>query len=235
MSRRWSVGLAGAAALASAGAILAFAPVAEPAAAAGEAVVLAPVPRVVLPEAPGLRQAEFAGGCFWGVTGVFSHVAGVVRVVSGYEGGVAATAHYERIEAGDTGHAEAVRITYDPAKVSYGDLLRVFFSVVADPTQLNRQGPDTGTQYRSALVPLDAAQAQMAAAYLAQLRGAHLWPGAIVTRIEPDKGFFPAEAYHQNFMADNPDYPYIAYWDVPKVDALKRLFPRLYMARAARA
>jgi len=211
------------------GAALAAAP-----ALAQERVVLTPAAAAV-PEAPGLHQAVFAGGCFWGVAGVFAHVRGVTRVVAGYDGGAAATAHYERIEEGDTGHAESVRVTYDAAKIGYADLLRVFFSVITDPTTLNRQGADTGTQYRSMLVPLEPAQRQMAAAYIAQLSAARSWGAPIVTVIAPDKGFFPAEGYHQNFMADHPDNPYVAYWDAPKLAAFKRLFPALYVPRAARS
>ena len=201
---------------------------------AQEHVVLAPAAAATGPEAPGLHQAIFAGGCFWGVAGVFAHVRGVTRVVAGYDGGAAATAHYDRIEEGDTGHAESVRVTYDAAKIGYADLLRVFFSVITDPTTLNRQGADTGTQYRSMLIPLEPAQRQMATAYIAQLSAARTWGAPIVTTISPDKGFYPAEAYHQNFMADHPDNGYIAFWDAPKLAAFKRLFPALYVPRAAR-
>ena len=180
-------------------------------------------------EAPGLKQAIFAGGCFWGIEGVFSHVIGVTSAVSGYHGGFADTAQYDRVSAGDTGHAEAVLVTYDPAKVRYDQLLRVFFAVT-DPTQLNRQGPDEGSQYRSALVPLNDAQKQAAAAYLAQLGTSGLWRKHIVTRVENFRHFYPAEAYHQDFMAKNPGHPYTSYWDVPKVAAIQRLFPALYKA-----
>lgn len=196
--------------------------------------MLAPAPSRTAAEPPGLRQAVFAGGCFWGVEGVFSHVRGVTSAVSGFSGGAAQTAHYERVSEGDTGHAEAVRVTYDPKVVRYDQLLQIFFSVIADPTTLNRQGPDTGTQYRSALFPLDPEQQQVAQAYLAQMSTSGIWKGAIVTRIEPFKGFYPAEAYHQDFMARNPQYPYILAWDVQKVAALRRLFPALYSAAITR-
>lgn len=200
------------------------------AAARAESTVFAPAPTALAQEAPGLKQAVFAGGCFWGVEAVFSHVKGVTSAVSGYHGGLAATAHYDRVADGGTGHAESVRLTYDPARVRYDQLLQVFFSVVADPTERDRQGPDVGDQYRSALVPLNAEQARVARAYLAQLGQAHVWRRPIATRIEPYRTFYPAEAYHQDFMAHNPTHPYIAYWDVPKVAALKKLFPLLYKA-----
>ena len=218
--------------LRTAGLVLALA--ATPAC-AQERVVLAPAATTTVAESPGLHQAIFAGGCFWGVAGVFAHMRGVTRVVAGYDGGAASTAHYERIEEGDTGHAESARVTYDASKIGYADLLRVFFSVITDPTTLNRQGADAGTQYRSMLVPLDPGQARMAAAYIAQLQSAHTWPAPIVTTIAADKGFFPAEGYHQNYMADHPDNPYVAYWDEPKLAALKRLFPAFYVPRAARS
>lgn len=197
---------------------------------AREATVLAPAAARQSAEPKGLTQAVFAGGCFWGVEGVFSHVKGVTSVVTGYHGGSAANATYERIGRGDTGHAEAVRVTYDPAVVRYDQLLRIFFSVIADPTTLNRQGPDQGTQYRSALVPLNAAQQQAAGAYLAQLRAAGIWKQPIVTRIEAHAKFYPAEAYHQDFMAKNPRHPYIAAWDDAKVAALKWRFPGFWKA-----
>lgn len=192
---------------------------------AGEASVLAPAAARQSDEARGLRQAIFAGGCYWGVEGVFSHVLGVTSVVPGFHGGAARTADYDRVSGGDTGHAEVVRVTYDPKVVRYDQLVRIFFSVVADPTALNRQGPDTGTQYRSALVPLGAEQQQVAAAYLAQLKASGIWKAPIVTRIEPYKGFYPGPDYHQDFMAKNPSHPYILAWDVAKVAALKRRFP----------
>ena len=179
-------------------------------------------------EAPGLKTAVFAGGCFWGVEGVFSHVAGVTSAVSGYHGGTRGKATYDQVSAGVTGHAESVRVTYDPAKVRYDQLLRIFFSVITDPTQLNRQGPDTGLHYRSALVPMNEEQRLTAAAYLAQLSAARIWRAPIVTRIETHLRFYPAETYHQDFMAKNPRHPYILAWDMAKVEALKRQFPAHY-------
>ncbi len=197
---------------------------------AGESAVLTPVAARVAAEPKGLQTAVFAGGCYWGVEGVFSHVSGVTSAVSGFHGGARGTAQYDRVSDGDTGHAEAVLVTYDPAKIRYDQLLRIFFSVVADPTQLNRQGPDSGTQYRSALVPVNAEQRLVATAYLAQLRNSGLWKAPIVTRIEAYQRFYPAEAYHQDFMAKNPRHPYIQAWDVHKVDNLRRLFPSAYRA-----
>ncbi len=198
---------------------------------AAERAVLAPAPVREASEGAGLRTAIFAGGCYWGVEGVFSHVPGVTSAVAGFHGGTRARATYEQVSAGITGHAEAVRVTYDPARVRYDQLLRIFFSVVADPTQLNRQGPDTGLHYRSALVPMSEEQRQVASAYLAQLAAARLWDAPIVTRIEPHLRFYPAEAYHQDFMAKNPRHPYILAWDVAKVEALRRLFPAHYKPR----
>ena len=176
------------------------------------------------------ETAVFAGGCFWGVQGVFQHVRGVQQAVSGYSGGAAATAQYETVSNGDTGHAESVRVTFDPAQVSYGHLLQIFFSVVENPTELNYQGPDEGSQYRSALFPLNAAQRAVAQAYIAQLGQAHVFPAPIVTHIETFKGFYPAESYHQNFLTLHPDNPYIYFNDLPKVAALRKLFPGLYSA-----
>lgn len=195
---------------------------------AAETVVRAPAAERVAREGKSPQTAIFAGGCFWGVEGVFSHVKGVTGVVSGYHGGTRADASYERVSGGRTGHAEAVRVTYDPARVRYDQLLRVFFSVIADPTLRDRQGPDTGTQYRSALVPTTAEQRRVATAYLAQLRASGLWRQPIVTRIEPYRAFYPAEAYHQDFMAKNPRHPYIMRWDAPKVAALSKLYPGYY-------
>jgi len=192
---------------------------------AAEQAIKAPAPIMAAPVAGHRETAVFAGGCFWGVEGVFSHVKGVFSATSGYTGGSAATADYETVSSGTTGHAESVRVVFDPAKVNYADLLRIYFSVVADPTLVNRQGPDSGTQYRSALFPQSAAQAKVARAYIAQLSAAHVFARPIATRIEPNRGFFPAEGYHQDFMARNPTYPYIVVNDRPKVEALKRLFP----------
>ncbi len=193
-----------------------------------EAVRVVPAAAIDEPRAakPGTEVAVFAGGCFWGLEGVFDHVAGVRDVVSGYAGGAAATAHYEVVGTGLTGHAESVRITYDPSKISYGQLLRVYFSVATDPTQLNRQDPDSGTQYRGTVFAQSAAQAKIARAYIAQLKPAFAKP--LATTVETGKAFYPAEAYHQDFLRRNPDYPYIVVNDLPKVAALKRLFPALY-------
>ncbi|MGE3691689.1 MAG: peptide-methionine (S)-S-oxide reductase MsrA [Novosphingobium sp.] len=197
-------------------------------AASAERVVLAPAAVRGTHEPAGLKTAIFAGGCFWGVEGVFSHVDGVTSAVTGYHGGRGGNVTYERVRTGTTGYAESVRVTYDPTRVRYDQLLRIFFSVVADPTQLNRQGPDTGTQYRSALVPTSEEQRLAASAYLAQLRASGLWRAPIVTRIEGQRRFYPAEDYHQDFIAKNPDHPYILAWDMAKIRALRRLFPALY-------
>jgi peptide-methionine (S)-S-oxide reductase len=174
------------------------------------------------------ETAVFAGGCFWGVQGVFQHVAGVANAVSGYSGGDAASAQYETVSGGETGHAESVQVSFDPHQVTYGKLLQIYFSVVHDPTQLNRQGPDRGTQYRSALFPQNADQKRVAEAYIAQLNQVRAFAKPIVTRIEAFKGFYPAEGYHQNYLTLNPQNPYIAFNDLPKVAALQRLFPTLY-------
>jgi peptide-methionine (S)-S-oxide reductase len=176
----------------------------------------------------GSETAILAGGCFWGVQGVFQHVAGVSSAVSGYTGGDAATAHYRVVGTGRTGHAESVRITFDPSKVTYGHLLQIYFSVAHDPTQLNRQGPDSGTQYRSTIFPTTPEQAKIATAYIDQLNRAHVFPKPIVTTVETGKTFYPAEGYHQNFLALNPTYPYIVINDLPKVANLKSLFPQDY-------
>lgn len=192
--------------------------------------MLAPAATRQASEPAGLKVAVFAGGCYWGIEGVFSHVKGVTSAVSGFHGGASGTAEYERIGQGDTGHAEAVRVTYDPRVVRYDQLLRIFFSVGADPTTLNRQGPDTGTQYRSALVPLSEEQRAVAAAYLAQLGKSGIWKAPVVTRIESYKRFHSGPEYHQDFMDRNPRHPYILRWDVAKLDALKRIFPGFYKA-----
>jgi peptide-methionine (S)-S-oxide reductase len=175
--------------------------------------------------------AVFASGCFWGMQGVFQHVEGVANAISGYAGCEAATAHYQRVSIGDTGHAESARVSYNPRKISYGRLLQIYFSVAHDPTELNRQGPDSGAQYRSAIFPTNAEQAKVARAYIAQLNEAHVFKGAIVTRIEPDRTFFPAEAYHQDFLTQNPTNPYIVINDLPKVRSLKLFFPEIYRAK----
>jgi peptide-methionine (S)-S-oxide reductase len=174
--------------------------------------------------------AVFAGGCFWGVQGVFQHVNGVTSAVSGYAGGEKTTARYETVGTGRSGHAESVRVTFDPAKISYGRLLQIFFSVAHDPTELNRQGPDTGTQYRSAVFPLNDEQARIAKAYIAQLDQAHVFGGAIVTAIEPEREFYPAENYHQDYLTLHPSSAYIVFNDLPKIEALKQVFPRVYRA-----
>jgi peptide-methionine (S)-S-oxide reductase len=174
-----------------------------------------------------------AGGCFWGVQGVFQHVDGVASAVSGYAGGAKETAEYDKVTSGRTGHAEAVRITYDPNKVSLGRLLQIYFSVAHDPTQLNRQGPDVGTQYRSTIFPTNDEQARVAKAYVDQLDQARIYGAKVVTTIEPSQTFYPAEAYHQDYMTLHPRQPYIAMHDLPKVDNLKRLFPQAYRAEPA--
>ncbi|WP_174274219.1 peptide-methionine (S)-S-oxide reductase MsrA [Sphingomonas bacterium] len=196
-----------------------------------ETAVNAPAPLVSVASNAPSETAIFAGGCFWGVQGVFQHVKGVTGAVSGFTGGAAGNAHYDRVSDGDTGHAESVRVTFDPRVVSYADLLRVYFSVVADPTQLNAQGPDSGTQYRSALFPQNAAQARVAQAYLSQLRQARLWKRPIVTRIEPAQPFYAAEGYHQDYLTLHPDAGYIRYNDLPKLAALKKLYPQLWRER----
>lgn len=196
--------------------------------ATAEQVRLTPPPRVVVPSAGSREVAVFAGGCFWGVEGVFEHVRGVGSATSGYAGGKSSKPNYEQVSGGTTGHAEAVRVVFDPRVVRYADLLQIYFSVIADPTQLNRQGPDSGTQYRTALFPTSAAQERQARAYIAQLRAQKAFERPIVTRIESLRGFTSAEAYHQDFMAKNPAHPYILRWDRPKVVGLKRLFPSRY-------
>ena len=197
-------------------------------AAAEEAVVI-PAPAVDVQ--PGLRTVEvavLAGGCFWGVQGVFQHVDGVTRAVSGYAGGEADTASYPRVGRGDTGHAESVEVTYDPSKISYGKILQIYFSVAHDPTEFNYQGPDIGPQYRSAIFPINEEQARVAKAYIAQLDQAHVYRDTIVTTIESGRAFYPAEDYHQDYLTLNPTAPYIVFNDLPKIENLKRMFPELY-------
>ena len=172
--------------------------------------------------------AVFAGGCFWGVQGVFQHVKGVKNAVSGYAGGAADTAQYERVSNGNTGHAESVEVTFDPSQVSYGTLLQIYFSVAHNPTELNRQGPDTGTQYRSAIFTKSAEQQRVAQAYIAQLDAAHSFDKPIVTKLETFNGFYPAEEEHQDFLTEHPTYPYIVINDLPKVAQLKQLYPNRY-------
>jgi peptide-methionine (S)-S-oxide reductase len=180
------------------------------------------------PVAKGKQTAVLAGGCFWGVDAVFKHVKGVSNVVSGYSGGSANTAEYKTVSTGQTGHAESVKITYDPSKISYSELLRIFFSVATDPTQLNRQGPDTGTQYRSVIFYTSEEQKETALAYIDQLNKAKVFSAPIVTQVVPLKAFYPAEEYHQNYLERNPDNPYIAYNDLPKLRELQKQFPDLY-------
>ena len=222
MSGRLQLGLAAIFALALAGFLLVSVqsgPVA--------AAVSVPAPKSDLPASARLQTAVLAGGCFWGMEGLFEHVKGVRSVVSGYAGGSAADANYDKVSSERTGHAEAVRIVYDPRQISYGQLLRIFFAAAHDPTQVDRQGPDSGPSYRSAIFPQDAAQRRVAAAYLAQLRAAHAFPGPIATRIESG-AFYPAEDYHQDFMRRNPHHPYIMHWDVPKLAHYRAMFPNYW-------
>ena len=178
--------------------------------------------------ATGKQTAVLAGGCFWGVDAVFKHIKGVESVVSGYSGGDAATAEYATVSTGSTGHAESVKITYDPTQVRFSELLRIFFSVATDPTQLNRQGPDVGSQYRSVIFYTNQEQREIAQAYVDQLNKARVFSHPVVTQVAPFKAFFPAEAYHQNFLERHPNYPYIVYNDLPKLRALKKKFPDFY-------
>jgi peptide-methionine (S)-S-oxide reductase len=180
------------------------------------------------PPAAKLQTAVFAGGCFWGVEAVFDHVKGVKRAISGYAGGNATSPSYEQVSTGDTGHAESVEVIYDPSQISYGKLLQIFFSVVHDPTQLNRQGPDRGTQYRSAIFYNNAQQQRAADAYIKQLTAAKTFPGPIVTQVAKLNGFYPAEEYHQHYLEQHPNQLYIVINDKPKVEALKREFSDIY-------
>jgi peptide-methionine (S)-S-oxide reductase len=200
---------------------------------AAEKATIIPLPRVGAAETGKRAVAIFAGGCFWGVEGVFEHIKGVTSVSSGYHGGTKRSASYQLVSAGLTDHAEAVRVVYDPQQISYGKLMQIFFSVVADPTMLNAQGPDRGKQYRSALVPMNAGQAKAARAYIAQLEKGRYWTRPIVTRVEAYKAFYPAEAYHQDFMQNNPRQGYIVRWDKPKLANLKQHFPAEYRAKPA--
>jgi peptide-methionine (S)-S-oxide reductase len=191
-------------------------------------VILAP-PAVDNAKTAGPSQtAVLAGGCFWGVQGVYEHVRGVQKVLAGYAGGERNTAQYETVSSGTTGHAESVKITFDPAQISYGQILQIAFSVVHDPTQLNRQGPDAGTQYRSAIFYADDSQKKIAQAYIAQLEQAHVFSRPIVTKLELLRGFYAAEGYHQDYLIHNPNQPYIAYYDLPKIDNFRKTFPELY-------
>ncbi|MGQ0741373.1 MAG: peptide-methionine (S)-S-oxide reductase MsrA [Alphaproteobacteria bacterium] len=195
-----------------------------------------PAPALDAPKAKGPPQkAVLAGGCFWGVEAVFEHVKGVTSVVSGYSGGNRATAMYEVVGTGMSGHAEAVEITFDPAQISYGEILRIYFSVAHDPTQLNYQGPDRGPQYRSNVFYASAEQKRIAKAYIKQLESARVFSTPIVTRIDALSGFYPAEDYHQDFMARHPTYPYIVRYDRPKLENLKRMFPEYLRANPAKA
>ena len=224
---RWPMRIAAVCTLASISAILLHSPRVR----ADAAVVVAP-PAVDNQKSAGAPQtAVLAGGCFWGVQGVFEHVRGVQKVISGYAGGEAVTAKYETVSTGTTGHAESVEITFDPAQISYGQLLQIAFSVAFDPTQLNRQGPDTGVQYRSVIFYADESQRRIASAYVDQLNQSHAFPRPIVTRVDPLKAFFPAEDYHQDYLFHHPTQPYIAIYDLPKVENLKRVFPDLYRAQ----
>ena len=182
---------------------------------------------------PQTATAVFAGGCFWGVDAVFKHVKGVTRVVSGYSGGEAGTASYETVSTGTTGHAESVQVTYDPSRVTYPELLKVFFNIAHDPTELNRQGPDTGTQYRSVVFYANDNQKKLTEAYIAQLNQDKVFDGPIVTQVVPLHAFYPAEAYHQNYLALHPDQPYIVINDLPKLDRLRSTYPDLYQGSAS--
>jgi peptide-methionine (S)-S-oxide reductase len=200
---------------------------------AAEKAIVIPAPAVDNPKVPASSQsAVIAAGCFWGVQGVYQHVRGVQRALSGYSGGTKATADYEAVSRGGTGHAESVEIRFDPKEISYGEILQIYFSVVHDPTQLNRQGPDTGPQYRSNIFYVDESQKRIALAYIAQLNNAKLFPRSIVTRVDPLNGFYPAEAYHQDFLLRNPTYPYIVIHDLPKIGQLKKVFPARYREQA---
>jgi peptide-methionine (S)-S-oxide reductase len=212
------------------GALAITALAARPLFAAEEAVVI-PTPTVDVQAADGTQTAVVAGGCFWGVQGVFQHTAGVVNAVSGYAGGSKATADYSTVSTGSTGHAESVEIKYDPKQISYGKILQIFFSVAHDPTQLNRQGPDSGTQYRSAIFTTSDEQKKVADAYIAQLNAAKVYRKPIVTKVGPLEGFYPAEAYHQDYLTLHPSQPYIAYNDIPKVENLKKLFAANYLEK----
>jgi peptide-methionine (S)-S-oxide reductase len=198
---------------------------------AAEDAVIIPPPTLDETTQADSERAVFAGGCFWGVQGVFQHVKGVKKAVSGYAGGAANTAQYERVSSGDTGHAESVEVTFDPRQVSYGTLLQIYFSVAHNPTELNRQGPDSGTQYRSALFPENTEQQRVALAYIAQLGTAHSFNKPIVTKLETYNGFYPAEEEHQDFLTEHPTYPYIVINDLPKVAQLKQLYPDRYQEK----
>lgn len=196
---------------------------------AAEQAVIIPAPAVDIAATDGVQTIVLAGGCFWGVQGVFQHTAGVINAVSGYAGGSKATANYTLVSTGQTGHAEAVEIKYDPKKVSYGKLLQILFSVVHDPTQLNRQGPDVGAHYRSAIFTTSDEQKKVTEAYIAQLNAAKVYKKPIVTKVGPLEAFYPAEAYHQDYLTLHPNQPYIAFNDIPKVENLKKVFKEYYL------
>ncbi|MGA7717537.1 MAG: peptide-methionine (S)-S-oxide reductase MsrA, partial [Bradyrhizobium sp.] len=195
---------------------------------AAEDAAIIPPPAADVQSANSIQTVVLAGGCFWGVQGVFQHTAGVVNAVSGYSGGSKTTADYQMVSTGTTGHAESVEVKFDPKKISYGKILQIFFSVVHDPTQLNRQGPDSGTQYRSAIFTTSDEQKKVADAYIAQLNAAKVYRKPIVTKVGPLEGFFAAEAYHQDYLTLHPNQPYIAYNDIPKVENLKKIFAENY-------
>jgi peptide-methionine (S)-S-oxide reductase len=198
---------------------------------ASEDAVVIPAPAMDAQAPDGIQTAVIAGGCFWGVQGVFQHTAGVVNAVSGYAGGSKSNADYNMVSTGTTGHAESVEIKYDPKQISYGKILQIFFSVAHDPTQLNRQGPDSGTQYRSAIFTTSDEQKKVADAYIAQLNAAKVYKKPIVTKIGPLEAFYPAEAYHQDYLTLHPNQPYIAYNDIPKVENLKKIFAQNYIEK----
>jgi len=215
---------------AAVGAVAVVALALAPLKAAEDAVVIPP-PATDVPASDGVQTVVLSGGCFWGVQGVFQHTAGVVSAVSGYSGGSKANAQYELVSTGTTGHAESVEVKYDPRKVSYGKILQIFFSVVHNPTELNRQGPDTGTQYRSAIFTTSDAQKKVADAYIAQLDAAKAYPKPIVTKVGTLQAFYPAESYHQDYLTLHPSQPYIAYNDLPKIENLKKLFAENYQEK----
>jgi peptide-methionine (S)-S-oxide reductase len=198
---------------------------------AAEDAVVIPPPAADVPASDGIQTVVLAGGCFWGVQGVFQHTAGVVSAVSGYSGGSKANAQYELVSTGTTGHAESVQVKYDPRKISYGKILQIFFSVVHDPTQLNRQGPDTGTQYRSAIFTTSDGQKKATEAYISQLDAAKVYSKPIVTKVGTLDSFYPAEGYHQDYLTLHPSQPYIAYNDLPKIENLKKLFAANYQEK----
>jgi peptide-methionine (S)-S-oxide reductase len=210
------------------GALAISAFVVAPSLAAEDAVVI-PAPAMDAQASDGLQTVVVAGGCFWGVQGVFQHTAGVVNAMSGYAGGNKSTANYETVSTGSTGHAESVQIKYDPKQISYGKILQIFFSVAHNPTELNRQGPDSGTQYRSAIFTTSDEQKKVAEAYIAQLDATKVYGKPIVTKVGPLQGFYPAEAYHQDYLTLHPNQPYIAYNDLPKVENLKKIFAQNYL------